>query len=458
MINLKVTIKEGLTGATEFLLTPNTVYLGGRDNNGIDTVKVECPEEWQGKTVRVTLTNTQGIKTAIILNNDREFMLDDSMLSVKGKLTVDCFDATYHAYTNDVLYEVYAHQSGGSSNRQYSQSEVDQVLTELQTYVNTEAERAAAETERKSAEDIRVENEIDRQSAEAERASADAERQAGFTSRISAVENAIAGIVSPTVTVKSNKPTEYVLTVTDKNGSYDTPNLKGKDGEGSGDMLSYYYDSNNDGIVNKADIAYKDENGRDITGMMQRYVMRLTKSGETYSITDYVSGATLSFTDIYNKTRDKSLYVVCVYGASKLRPQYVNSTEMIFLGIDRATSSKVLRLHITPSTVAYRTYELAEASDVYTKSEIDTSLGEKVPTSRTVNGHALSSDVTITKSDVGLGNVTNVEQMPKSGDTFTGNVVAYSTNRTGACLRNITVRDKAGETDQSTNFIRFDRK
>ena len=92
MINLKVTIKEGLTGATEFLLTPETVYLGGRDNNGIDTVKVECPEEWQGKTVRVTLTNTQGIKTAVILNNDREFMLDDSMLSVKGKLTVDCFE------------------------------------------------------------------------------------------------------------------------------------------------------------------------------------------------------------------------------------------------------------------------------------------------------------------------------------------------------------------------------
>ena len=458
MINLKVTIKEGLTGATEFLLTPDIVYLGGRDNNGIDTVKVECPEEWQGKTVRVTLTNTQGIKTAVILNNDRVFMLDDSMLSVKGKLTVDCFDATYHAYTNDVLYEVYAHQSGGSSNRQYSQSEVDQVLVELQTYVNAETERVVAETERKSAEDIRVENEADRQIAEAERASADAERQAGFASRISAVDSAIAGIVSPTVTVKSDKPREYVLTVTDKNGSYDTPNLKGKDGKGSGDMLSSDYDSNNDRIVNEADIAYKDENGRDITGMMQRYVIKLNKNGETYYLTDYVSGATLSFTDIYNKTRDTSLYVVCVYGASKLRPQYVNSTEMIFLGIDRATSSKVLRLHITPSAVAYRTYELAEASNVYTKGEVDASLNEKVPTSRIVNGHALSSDVTISKSDVGLSNVDNVKQMPISGGTFTGNVVAYSTNRTGECLRNITVRDTTGTTDQSTNFIQFNRK
>ena len=35
--------------------------------------------------------------------------------------------------------------------------------------------------------------------------------------------------------------------------------------------------------------------------------------------------------------------------------------------------------------------------------------GNYVPETRTVNGHALSSDVTVTKSDVGLGNVQNVD-------------------------------------------------
>lgn len=34
-----------------------------------------------------------------------------------------------------------------------------------------------------------------------------------------------------------------------------------------------------------------------------------------------------------------------------------------------------------------------------------------VPTSRQVNGHALSADVTVTKSDVNLGNVTNDAQL-----------------------------------------------
>ena len=32
-----------------------------------------------------------------------------------------------------------------------------------------------------------------------------------------------------------------------------------------------------------------------------------------------------------------------------------------------------------------------------------------VPVTRTVNGHALSTDVTVSKSDVGLGNVLNVD-------------------------------------------------
>ena len=39
---------------------------------------------------------------------------------------------------------------------------------------------------------------------------------------------------SPTITVKTATSSEYVLTITDKNGSYDTPNLKGGGGGGGG--------------------------------------------------------------------------------------------------------------------------------------------------------------------------------------------------------------------------------
>lgn len=39
---------------------------------------------------------------------------------------------------------------------------------------------------------------------------------------------------SPTITVKSSTSSEYILTITDKEGSYDTPNLKGSGGGGGG--------------------------------------------------------------------------------------------------------------------------------------------------------------------------------------------------------------------------------
>jgi len=50
-----------------------------------------------------------------------------------------------------------------------------------------------------------------------------------------------------------------------------------------------------------------------------------------------------------------------------------------------------------------------------------------VPDTRTVNGHALSSDVTVTASDVGLGNVTNESKATMfTSPTFTGTVSGFT--------------------------------
>ena len=43
---------------------------------------------------------------------------------------------------------------------------------------------------------------------------------------------------SPTITVKTSTSDTYILTITDANGSYDTPNLKGSGGGGSASNLS----------------------------------------------------------------------------------------------------------------------------------------------------------------------------------------------------------------------------
>lgn len=49
-----------------------------------------------------------------------------------------------------------------------------------------------------------------------------------------------------------------------------------------------------------------------------------------------------------------------------------------------------------------------------------------VPTSTTVNGHALSSNVTVTASDVGLGNVTNNAQVKKSVSSTNGDLITWN--------------------------------
>ena len=46
-------------------------------------------------------------------------------------------------------------------------------------------------------------------------------------------------------------------------------------------------------------------------------------------------------------------------------------------------------------------------------------LAGKVPTTRTVNGHALTGDVTVAKSDLGLGSVDNTSDADKPISTAT---------------------------------------
>lgn len=64
------------------------------------------------------------------------------------------------------------------------------------------------------------------------------------------------------------------------------------------------------------------------------------------------------------------------------------------------------------------------------QTDLQAALDAKVPVTRTVNGHALSANVTVTASDVGLGNVTNDAQtkaaivpntVPAAGQILVGN-------------------------------------
>lgn len=72
---------------------------------------------------------------------------------------------------------------------------------------------------------------------------------------------------------------------------------------------------------------------------------------------------------------------------------------------------------------------LAANSDglVPTQKAVKTYADTKVPATRTVNGHALSADVTVTKGDVGLGSVTNDAQL-KAADLDTDGTLAANSD------------------------------
>lgn len=62
--------------------------------------------------------------------------------------------------------------------------------------------------------------------------------------------------------------------------------------------------------------------------------------------------------------------------------------------------------------------------------ELDTALDGKTPTTRTVNGHPLSTDVTVTKADVGLGNADNTSDAEKTVSTAQQAALDLKANRT----------------------------
>ena len=92
---------------------------------------------------------------------------------------------------------------------------------------------------------------------------------------------------SPTIVVKTSTSTEYILTITDKNGSYDTPNLKGSGGGGGASTMSDLTDVDLTNLANGSALIYDSEAAKweatdltlsnitdiDLTGIQDRQVL-----------------------------------------------------------------------------------------------------------------------------------------------------------------------------------------
>lgn len=83
----------------------------------------------------------------------------------------------------------------------------------------------------------------------------------GATGATGATGPAGADGYSPTITVKTSTADTYILTITDANGSYDTPNLKGSGGSGSS-TLAELTDVDLNGLAAGNVLIYDAENSK----------------------------------------------------------------------------------------------------------------------------------------------------------------------------------------------------
>lgn len=138
-------------------------------------------------------------------------------------------------------------------------------------------------------------------------------------------------------------------------------------------MVQYNKTNWQNGDLITADLLNNMENGIESisNGAMERVPIKLVKNGSTFKITDW-NNANLPFNTLKNTLKDVTKYVVMVYGNSKLRPQYVSDSEIIFIGltedstgakilIEDSTVVKILRVVYTPSRCSYTATELVKS-------------------------------------------------------------------------------------------------
>ena len=118
---------------------------------------------------------------------------------------------------------------------------------------------------------------------------------------------------------------------------------------------------------------------------------------------DVIAGAASTIT-ASNLTANRALIS---NGSGKVDVSAVTSTELGYL--DGVTSNIQTQLNSKLSAAPVTSVNSKTGAVKLTAADVSA-----VPTTRTVNGHALSANVTVSKSDVGLGNVDNVKQYSAS--------------------------------------------
>lgn len=144
MIKMQIVLDKDEYGASIYKLKPSVITIGNQLANNVDSLCIDYPEEWRGLTIRATFIGSRinDEPIALIIPDDGVVEVGESITGAKGVMVVDAFEEGYHAYTTNTTYTVANHAKVGGTEPTYTPTQIEQILSNVQIYVNQATEQA----------------------------------------------------------------------------------------------------------------------------------------------------------------------------------------------------------------------------------------------------------------------------------------------------------------------------
>ena len=225
------------------------------------------------------------------------------------------------------------------------------------------------------------------------------------------------GADAPTISGITIRQSDYHMIVTLSDGtSYDAGYCRGQAGAGTGDMLASVYDPQG-----KRTDVFKYADDLDATAVHK------TEDENISGLKVFTAPAKVNGTDQITtkfETSNGGSVFIGKEGANNgtmLRFDQVDGTPRLRFRASAAAGAMIweqpekgAKLYVDLGSHETGDYHRITFPSDFGVLALQSSVDSKVPNSRKVNGNALSSDITISKEDIGLGNVDNVKQYSAS--------------------------------------------
>lgn len=146
---IELTVNKISSNPSRFILSPLGVNFGSTGSNLLDTLHINVPPEWEGKTIRITFSYSTikgKVRITKILDNTKTMQLTSDITAQNGNIEIDAAGSDNSAaYSSGGYYIVNSHPPAGGDNQNIIPDEYHQFVSDIAEYSNS-AQNSVAET------------------------------------------------------------------------------------------------------------------------------------------------------------------------------------------------------------------------------------------------------------------------------------------------------------------------